>query len=261
MNGANAMRQDNGEQKINPTADLMTDVASPCGPAPEVQERRKLRRAKLSLWARVRPGDLDYEAFEEVAATLNASRKAFYFQTKSDRYHAGMQLRVSFPYEPSASAGAPDDVGDVVRVDKLHGGYGVAVEFWKPSVAGTASAQRESVQEPRRGNAERRCHVREPLVAAIEIFDEPTGMKMRANTSDVSAGGCYVNTLNPFRLGSTLGVKIEHANVTLEAEAEVRTRFDGSGMGLAFRNVSVVQLAILSDWLRSTKTEPAACTI
>ncbi|MGB6431477.1 MAG: PilZ domain-containing protein [Candidatus Acidiferrales bacterium] len=202
---------------------------------------------------RVRPGEFDSGAFEEVANTVDASRKAFYFHTPSDRYHPGMRLRVRFPYEPGALANEADDFGEVIRVDKRPRGFGVAVLFWKAGAEPTATIavmpKAEVAQQERRGDTERRTHERQSLVAAVELVDLPTGIRMRANTTDLSLGGCYVNTLNPFQPGTTLGVKIEHSNVTLEAEAVVCARFEGSGMCLEFRNITAEQCSRLSEWL------------
>jgi hypothetical protein len=245
------------ELRVQTLPDLEPDTSSPCGAVPQIQERRKLRRAKLRLRTRVRPGEFDDGAFEEVADTLNATRKGFCFHTGSDRYRAGMRVRVIFPFDPKANANDADSLGEVVRVDRKPDGYTVSVVFWKPGEVPVAAAPSESAAETRAGNTERRGHSRSQVVAATELIDLPTGLKARANTSDMSLGGCYVNTLNPFRLGATLGVKIEHSGVMLETEATVCTRFEGSGMGLAFRNITPEQLSILTDWL-PTKNAPIA---
>ena len=245
------------EPRIERLPGLEPGLASHCASAAPPEERRKLRRAKLRLRARMRPGEFDDGAFEEVAATLNASRKAFYFHTKSDRYRAGMRLHVSFPHDPQANSRPVDDIGEVVRVEATSGGYGVAVVFWRQGEAPVSGGRSDAADGERGGDNERRCDPRRPVVAAVELIDLPTGLKARANTSDLGMGGCYVNTLNPFRLGATLVVNIEHAGVTLEAEAIVCTRFEGSGMGLAFRNVTPMQMAVLSDWM-PTKNSVAA---
>jgi hypothetical protein len=199
---------------------------------------------------RARPGEFDDGAFEEVANTQNASRKAFYFHTTSDRYRTGMRLHVKFPFDPRAHSTEADDIGEVIRVDRNADGYGVAVAFWKAGAEPTFAGRCESASEAgRRGDAERRGHERHALVAAVEMVDLPTGMRTRASTSDLSFGGCYVNTLNPFRLGATLGLKIEHSSGAFVAEANVCTRFEGSGMGLAFQNITAEQAAMLAEWL------------
>jgi hypothetical protein len=239
------------EARVASLPDLETGTSTFCAPAGKTEERRTLRRAKLRLRMRARPGEFDDGAFEEVANTQDASRKAFYFHTTSDRYRAGMRLHVKFPFDPHAHSTEADDIGEVLRVDQKANGYGVAVAFWKagaePTFAGRTAAS--SAKGERCGDAERRDHERHPLVAATELVDLPTGMRTRASTSDLSHGGCYVNTLNPFRLGTTLELKIEHSQGAFVAEACVCTRFEGSGMGLAFQNITPEQSAMLANWL------------
>lgn len=239
------------EARVENLRDLEPGTAIPIAAAPTPQERRQLRRAKLRMRMRARPGEFDDGAFEEIANTQNASRKAFYFHTTSDRYRAGMRLHVRFPFDPRAHSTEADDIGEVIRVDRNADGYGVAVAFWKAGAEPTFTMRCESAasEAERRGDEERRCHERHPLVAGVEMVDLPTGMRTRASTSDLSFGGCYVNTLNPFRLGATLGLKIEHSSGAFMAEASVCTRFEGSGMGLAFQNITAEQAAMLAEWL------------
>jgi hypothetical protein len=210
---------------------------------------------------RVRPGSFDDGAFEEVAYTLDVTRKAFYFHTASDRYRAGMRLRVNFPYDPNPHSVNGDDFGEVVRVEPKRAGFGVAIVFWKRGAESVAATRMQYSQPRQRSGEERRSHERQPLVAAAELIDLPTGMRTNANTSDVSFGGCYVNTLNPFRLGATLRLKIEHGGERLEAEANVCTRFEGSGMGLAFRDITAEQATLLAQWLPAAEEFSISDTI
>lgn len=50
-------------------------------------ERRRKRRAGVSLALRVRPADAKDGTFEEVRATRNASRDGLYFITPTKRYY------------------------------------------------------------------------------------------------------------------------------------------------------------------------------
>jgi hypothetical protein len=76
----------------------------------------------------------------------------------------------------------------------------------------------------------------------------------------VSLGGCYINTLNPFPLGTALLLKIEHGNASFEAEAFVSTRHEGMGMGLAFKNVSAEQESRLAKWMPESDVAMAGST-
>jgi len=180
---------------------------------------------------------------------LNASRTSFYFQTSSERYRKGMQLRVIFPYDTALGTNQDDDPAQVVRVDQKADGHGVAVVFWKRGTLRPAELCSEANQVQVRRDGDRRAHPRHALMAAAEVTDPPTGMRMKARTSDVSLGGCYINTLNPFPLGTQLQLKIEHGEATVEIEAYVSTRHEGLGMGLAFKHLGGEQKLLLERWM------------
>jgi hypothetical protein len=212
------------------------------------------------MQVRVQPGEFDDGYFEETAPTLDASRKAFYFRTSLSRYRKGMQLRVIFPYDQGLGSDQGDDPAQVVRVDQLGDGYGIAVVFWKRGTLRPAELFSEPSQVEVRRDGDRRAHPRHSLMAATEVIDTPTGMRMRACTSDVSLGGCYVNTLNPFPLGTPLLLKIEHSNASFEVEAYVSTRYEGLGMGLAFKHVSAEQKSRLEQWMPELDEAVASST-
>ncbi|MGD0840095.1 MAG: PilZ domain-containing protein [Candidatus Acidiferrales bacterium] len=227
---------------------------------PSFEERRQIRRARVRMRARVRPGEFDDGYFEEIGTTLDASRKAFYFHTTLSRYRQGMQLRVIFPYDPGLGSGQEDDPAQVVRVEPEGDGFGIAVVFWRRGTLRPAELFSEPSQVEVRRDGDRRAHPRHSLMAAAEVVDTPTGMRLRASTSDVSLGGCYINTLNPFPLGTPLLLKIEHGNASFEAEAFVSTRHEGMGMGLAFKHVSAEQKSRLAKWIPESDAAMAGST-
>src|SRR5258708_17061090 len=106
------------------------NAVAPNASAPVTQtrtERRQMRRAGVSLQVRIRSADFNDGNFDEVRVTQNASRKAIYFFTKLDRYYRGMRVRVTSPYEPEACAANLEQAGEVARVHRREGGYGVAI--------------------------------------------------------------------------------------------------------------------------------------
>src|SRR5436305_14052097 len=74
-------------------------------------ERRKIRRAGISLQVRVRTADFKDGNFDEVRVTQNASRKAIYFLSELNRYYKGMRVRVTSPYDPKAGAMNFEQIG------------------------------------------------------------------------------------------------------------------------------------------------------
>ena len=55
---------------------------------------------------------------------------------------------------------------------------------------------------------ERRRAVRHPFVASAEVEDLAVGSRLPSRISDLSAGGCYVDTINPFADGTRVRVDV-----------------------------------------------------
>jgi PilZ domain len=219
------------------------------------EERRKIRRVGVNMQVRIRTADAEDGDFEEIRTTQNASRKAVYFFTPLNGYYKGMKLRVTFPYDAQASANL-EQTGEVVRVHRKGTGFGVAValkaesESAQPVIHGqdpllvTASApQKEAPSE------ERRCAKRTAFVAPVELIDVRSGSRTKARVADLSLHGCYVDTLNPLPVGSTVRLQIQKANEALDVLAKVSSQHPGSGMGLAFSDIAPEQRAMIRSWL------------
>jgi hypothetical protein len=92
------------------------------------QEKRRNPRAKISKPMRARP--VSPNCAEEVQPTLNASRDGLYFTTSAAHYHAGMHVRITFPYVPCVDFYNLEQLAEVVRVDHLEDArHGIAVRF------------------------------------------------------------------------------------------------------------------------------------
>lgn len=261
------------------------------GAAPKQVERRQMRRAGISLLVRIRTADFTDGNFEEVRTTQNASRKAVYFVTHVDRYYKGMRVRITSPYDPNNGSGNLEQMGEVVRVHRKEVGYGVAIalscgpqpaakspssslssyaqsvtplgtesHLQAPSTA-TASHYAPSPSAQRdQGSAyapqERRGANRAPFIAPVDLVDVRTGTRIQARTSDLSAHGCYIDTLNPLQVGSMVRLQIHRADKVLDAIAHVSSRHAGSGMGLVFSELSAQQKAMLGMWLTELALPP-----
>jgi PilZ domain len=68
---------------------------------------------------------------------------------------------------------------------------------------------------------ERRRSPRFPLIAAAEVHEERNGTQLSARISDISATGCYVDTINPLSGGTAVRVKIFNEAQSFEASAIV----------------------------------------
>lgn len=109
-------------------------------------ERRKKSRAKISRPIRVRPSEPRDDHFEDVTASINASRTGVFFHTRCDKYYKGMRVFVTFPFSSPNDPMNSEYVGEIVRVETLvEGKFGVAVHLFmtlnysSSSLAGSGS--------------------------------------------------------------------------------------------------------------------------
>jgi c-di-GMP-binding flagellar brake protein YcgR len=96
---------------------------------------------------------------------------------------------------------------------------------------------------------ERRRAPRYPIIADAEVTEIASETKLSAKTSDLSAGGCFLDMLNPSLEGTEIVVRILHSDTTFTARGRVVFLFPNMGMGVMFTNVPASQQAILEKWL------------
>jgi hypothetical protein len=96
---------------------------------------------------------------------------------------------------------------------------------------------------------ENREHVRLPL--RLETQWNGSARKYPAVTSDISSGGCYVESMDPVTVGDVLRLEFRlQSNRTLPLKAEVRYCHPFIGFGLRFVELSSSQQGILSSLMR-----------
>lgn len=82
-------------------------------------------------------------------------------------------------------------------------------------------------------------------------------------TSDVSLGGCYIESLNPVRIGQVLNLELcLTSNVTFPFRGEVRYHHPNIGFGIKFLKLSTFQQKTLNTlmgyWERAALSALAA---
>jgi hypothetical protein len=97
--------------------------------------------------------------------------------------------------------------------------------------------------------SEHRRHSRFPFTASVEAIDPQSHVKLSARTSDLGPGGCYVDTMNPFAVGTLIKIRLTKDRVTFEADAKVMFTRVGMGMGVAFISAMPRQHRIFQKWL------------
>ena len=102
--------------------------------------------------------------------------------------------------------------------------------------------------------AERREARRYAFTCTAELTDLAGSARISARTSDLSLSGCYIDTMNPFPVGTGVRLWLTKNGQRVEFRAEVTSCHMGSGMGLIFEAVSPAQKDALGSWLHGDST-------
>lgn len=96
------------------------------------------------------------------------------------------------------------------------------------------SALPSGYEEAARGPHNRRRFARHRISFPLQVRDERVNTPMRANATDVGGAGCYVETILPLAIGTTLRVDFWMDSQHVTTSAVVRTSDPGVGMGVEF---------------------------
>ncbi|MGC2421036.1 MAG: PilZ domain-containing protein [Candidatus Acidiferrales bacterium] len=97
--------------------------------------------------------------------------------------------------------------------------------------------------------SDKRREPRHSFTATVELLDTSVQVRIRAKTGNLSMNGCYVNTVNPFPVGSRVKVTITHGEASFTALGTVAHGELNMGMGISFIKVEPNQKEILLKWL------------
>ena len=93
------------------------------------------------------------------------------------------------------------------------------------------------------------------FTAEVRASELHSGREIWGETVNLSKGGCYVRTREPFSQGKLLAIEIRHHGVHFLTDAMVAFTLESDGMGLSFLNVPANELPILEQWLSSARGE------
>ena len=99
---------------------------------------------------------------------------------------------------------------------------------------------------------ERRQANRLPFTASIVVTDVGSATRVAGRSSDLSMGGCYVDTTAPFAMDAIVHVKIERDPYHFEASAKVVYSHSSMGMGLKFTKMDSESEKVLRAWVDAT---------
>lgn len=98
-------------------------------------------------------------------------------------------------------------------------------------------------------DADRRGGDRHLVIASAEVVELSSGARFATRTTDLGPGGCFVDTLTPFPVGSKVRVTVYKTNSRFETRGVVVYSQAGLGMGVAFDALEPKQRAALEAWL------------
>jgi c-di-GMP-binding flagellar brake protein YcgR len=99
---------------------------------------------------------------------------------------------------------------------------------------------------------ERREHIRLKLKVPIEIYLEGSDSPLRSATSDLSLGGCYLETIFPLPIGTNVELKLQLED-TLLVLATVVTCDPQVGNGIRFSRMLPEELEQLRVFLEAAE--------
>lgn len=102
---------------------------------------------------------------------------------------------------------------------------------------------------------ERRRAPRYPFTGTLEAFEIESQTRIQGRTADLSEGGCYVDTMNPFPTQTRVRIRISREQRSFESQATVVYSVTGMGMGLQFEAIDARQLSSLRKWISELSGE------
>src|SRR5260370_7980813 len=89
---------------------------------------------------------------------------------------------------------------------------------------------------------ERRRHAPNTITGTDEAFEQASEARIPGRTSDLSEGGCYVDTMSPFPTQTRVRIRITREQRSFESQATVVYSVAGLGVGLQFEAIDAKQL-------------------
>lgn len=105
--------------------------------------------------------------------------------------------------------------------------------------------------------AERRGNLRFPFTASVEAIEPKSGTRIHGRSTDLGLGGCYVDSLNPYAVGTVVKICITKDRESFETKAMVTFSQVGMGMGLSFIASEPQQSQLFQRWVTELSAESA----
>lgn len=118
------------------------------------------------------------------------------------------------------------------------------IDFKYPGLNQEGRTQTENLSLP----AERRRSPRRPFTAGVTAMEPVSQTEIEAHTTDLSLGGCYIDTMNPLPTGTEMHLRLTKNGKSFHTKARVIYCQSGVGMGLLFTEIAPAQRPVLERW-------------
>lgn len=96
---------------------------------------------------------------------------------------------------------------------------------------------------------ERRGVPRYRFVTTVVVTESSSGTRLPARTSELGLNGCYIDTLEPFPVGTSVRMRIFKDREVFESAGRVLYSHPGIGMGILFVDLTLDQRPVLERWV------------
>jgi len=187
-------------------------------------------RATLDLRIRVWGMGADNRPFNQTANAQNVSATGACICGLEHDLKVGDVIGVQ--YETKKARCKVIWVMEAGGLKKVQIGVQLVVDQECPWLAQLPAEMRSNLPAVRHDN--RRRFQRHKISFPLEFRDERVNTPMRVNATDISGNGCYVETVMPLPISTSLRVEFWIEEERISATAIVRTRDPGVGMGIEF---------------------------
>jgi len=91
--------------------------------------------------------------------------------------------------------------------------------------------------------------LRHPFVAGVQATDLQTEKQLAAHTEDISAYGCFIETITPFAMDTRVRLRISRGGQHVIVQGKVAYSRAMAGMGIAFVSFEPGSQEVLDEWL------------
>jgi hypothetical protein len=187
-------------------------------------------RATLDLRVRVWGMGANEKPFFQAATAQNVSATGACIHGLEHQLKVGDVIGVQ--YETKKARCKVIWVTDAGGLRKTQVGVQLVVDQECPWITQLPPEARSNLLGPRHDN--RRRFARHKISFPLELRDERVNTPMRVNATDISGNGCYVETVMPLQVHTTLKADFWVDQEHVLTSATVRTRDPGVGMGIEF---------------------------